>query len=113
MWFCRVLHGKFHDRGYSDVLYGINSINTMGCCTPNTYSTQSHGNYLALLPWLSGFEYLVKTEYKMNLQSEYKTNLQSQYKLNLQSEYKMNLKSEYKMNLNKTWLCPLQGHELS
>ena len=27
-------HGKFHDRGYSDILYGINSIDIMGCCTP-------------------------------------------------------------------------------
>ena len=25
---------KFHDRGYSDVPYGINSIDIIGCCTP-------------------------------------------------------------------------------
>ena len=29
-----VSHGKFHDRGYSDILYGINSIDLMGCRTP-------------------------------------------------------------------------------
>ena len=26
-------HGKFHVRGYSDILYGINNIDIMGCCT--------------------------------------------------------------------------------
>ena len=29
-----VSHDKFHDRGYSDIHYGINSIDIMGCCTP-------------------------------------------------------------------------------
>ena len=29
-----VSHGKFHDRGYSDILDGIKSIGIMGCCTP-------------------------------------------------------------------------------
>ena len=27
MWFYTVSHGKFHDRGYSDILCGINNIN--------------------------------------------------------------------------------------
>ena len=40
----------FPDRGYSDILYGISSIDVMGCCTQNTHGTQSHGNYLVLLP---------------------------------------------------------------
>ena len=32
---CNTLsNGKFHNRGYSDILYGINSIDIMGCCTP-------------------------------------------------------------------------------
>ena len=30
MWFYTVWHGNFHDRGYSDILYGINSIDIMG-----------------------------------------------------------------------------------
>ena len=34
--------------------YGINSIDIMGCCTPEHYLTQSHGNYLVLLTWLGG-----------------------------------------------------------
>ena len=50
MWFYTVSHGKFYDRGYSDILYGINSIDIMGC--QNTHGTQSHGNNLVLLPWL-------------------------------------------------------------
>ena len=29
MWFYTVSHGKLHDRGYSDILYGINSIDIM------------------------------------------------------------------------------------
>ena len=27
-----VSHGKFHNRGYSDILNGITSTNIMGCC---------------------------------------------------------------------------------
>ena len=34
MGFYKALHGGFHDRGYSGVLYGINSIDIMGSCTP-------------------------------------------------------------------------------
>ena len=34
MGFYTLSHGKFHDRGYSDILYGINSIDIMGYCTP-------------------------------------------------------------------------------
>ena len=41
MWFYTLSHVKFHDGGYSDNLYGINS----------TQLLQSHGNCLVLLPW--------------------------------------------------------------
>ena len=34
MGFYTLSRGKFHDRGYSDILYGINSIDIIGCCTP-------------------------------------------------------------------------------
>ena len=34
MGFYTLSHGKFHDRGYPDILYGINSVDIMGCCTP-------------------------------------------------------------------------------
>ena len=47
MEFNTLSYGKFHDRGYSDIVYGINSIDIMGCCTPE-HSPQSHGNYLVL-----------------------------------------------------------------
>ena len=33
MRFYTLSHGKFHDREYSDILFGINSIDIMGCCT--------------------------------------------------------------------------------
>ena len=29
-----ISRGKFHDKGYADILYGINSIDIIGCCTP-------------------------------------------------------------------------------
>ena len=35
--------GKFHNRGYSYILYGINSIDIMGCCTPE---------YMVHITWL-------------------------------------------------------------
>ena len=31
MKFYAASHGKLHDRGYSDILYGINSIDIIGC----------------------------------------------------------------------------------
>ena len=34
MGFYTVSHGKFYDRGYSDIHYGINGIDIMGSCTP-------------------------------------------------------------------------------
>ena len=34
MEFYTLSDGKFHDRGYFDILYGINNIDIMGCCTP-------------------------------------------------------------------------------
>ena len=49
---------KFHDRddrGYSDILYEIYSIDIMGLCTPEHSITQSHGNYHVLLPLLDGY----------------------------------------------------------
>ena len=48
MGFYTLSHGRFHDddRGYSDILYGINSIDIMEHSV-----TQSHGNYLVLLPY--------------------------------------------------------------
>ena len=36
MGFYTLSHGKFHDRGYSDILYGINSIDIMGFVLQNT-----------------------------------------------------------------------------
>ena len=33
MEFYTVSHNKFPDKGYSDILYRINSIDIMGCCT--------------------------------------------------------------------------------
>ena len=32
-----VSRDKFHDRGYSGILYGINSIDIIGCCTQLNY----------------------------------------------------------------------------
>ena len=52
MGFYTLSHGKFDDREYSRILYGINSIDIMGCCTPKHSVPQSHGNYTVLLPWL-------------------------------------------------------------
>ena len=34
MGFYTLSHGKFHDRGYSDIPYEINSIDILGCYTP-------------------------------------------------------------------------------
>ena len=34
MLFNRATHGTLHDRGYADILYGINSIDFMKCWTP-------------------------------------------------------------------------------
>ena len=45
-------HHKFYARGYSDILYGINSmIDITGCCTCilNMHFPKSHGNYHVLL----------------------------------------------------------------
>ena len=43
-------HGKFHDRGYFDILNGINSIDIMGYCTLEDRVTKSHGKYHVLQP---------------------------------------------------------------
>ena len=43
---------KFHDRGYSDILYGINSIDIIGYYTPEHSATKSHGSFHVLLPIL-------------------------------------------------------------
>ena len=51
MGFYKLSHGKFHDRGYSDIHYGINSINIM----------DHNGNYRVLLPWLGGtYDYITR-----------------------------------------------------
>ena len=34
MEFYTLSHAKFHDREYSDIFYGMNNIDIMGCCTP-------------------------------------------------------------------------------
>ena len=34
MGFYTASHDKFHDRGNPDILYGINRVDIMGCCTP-------------------------------------------------------------------------------
>ena len=47
MRFYTVSHGKFHDRGCSNILYGISSIDIMRCCTPE-HSVMS--NYHLFLP---------------------------------------------------------------
>ena len=39
MGFYSASHGKFHDRGYSDIVYRINSIDIMVCCTPENSVT--------------------------------------------------------------------------
>ena len=45
---------KHHMVSYSDILYGIYSIDIMGCCTPehSAQQSQSHSNYHVLLPTL-------------------------------------------------------------
>ena len=41
MGFYRLSHGKFHDRGYSDILHGINSID-IGMLDSRTLSKDNH-----------------------------------------------------------------------
>ena len=58
-------HGKFHDIGYADILYGINSIDIMGWCT------QSRGNYHVLLLEVGESSLVmilfIKIHYKFNI----------------------------------------------
>ena len=52
MGFYTLSHGKFHDRGYSDILYGRNSIDIMERYFPEHSVTTITCNDLVLLPWL-------------------------------------------------------------
>ena len=55
MGFYTVSHGKFHDRGYSDILYGKKQHSRHGMLYSNTQYIYRNGNYLVLLPRFGGY----------------------------------------------------------
>ena len=61
MRFYTASHGKFHDRGYSDILYGMKSIDIMGMLNSRTLSNH---NYMVIIMY---YIYWVSPEWPRRL----------------------------------------------